>query len=90
MAHFGGDAGVLGRTVIVDDEPHTIVGVTTGWSLAWLLGRGMESLLFNVAAADGWSFVIAGAAAVAISVVATWIPARAALRASPLDSLREQ
>ena len=28
MNRFGGDAGVLGRTVIIDDEPHTIVGVT--------------------------------------------------------------
>ena len=28
MNRFGGDAGVLGRTVIIDDQPHTIVGVT--------------------------------------------------------------
>jgi predicted permease len=25
---FGGDAGVLGRTIVVDDQPHTIIGVT--------------------------------------------------------------
>ena len=28
MNRFGGDTGVLGRTVIIDDQPHTIVGVT--------------------------------------------------------------
>ena len=28
MSRFGGDDGVLGRTVIIDDQPHTIVGVT--------------------------------------------------------------
>jgi putative ABC transport system permease protein len=28
MTRFGGDVRVLGRTIVVDDEPHTIVGVT--------------------------------------------------------------
>ena len=82
-------ASVL-RLLFATSLRHTIVGLTAGWALAWLLGRAMESLLFNVAAADGWSFAMAGAAAAAMSLVATWIPARNALRASPLDSLREQ
>ena len=24
---FGGDAGVIGRTVILDGQPHTVVGI---------------------------------------------------------------
>jgi putative ABC transport system permease protein len=89
LALGGPTASILGL-LFTTSLRHTMVGVTTGWVLAWILGRGMESLLFDVAAADAWSFAVAGAAAAAISLAATWIPARNALRASPLDSLREQ
>jgi putative ABC transport system permease protein len=66
-----------------------VVGVVLGALLALPATRVLGSLLFGVGSADPVSFVGAAAAMLAVSLVATWLPARRAARVSPVDALRQ-
>jgi ABC-type antimicrobial peptide transport system permease subunit len=61
------------------------LGVTFGLVAAFGATRLMSSLLFGVASHDPPTFATAGAALVAIALVAAWIPAR---RAATMDAVR--
>jgi hypothetical protein len=63
-------------------------GVLAGWIAAIVGGRWLQSLLFETSRAD--PLVLGGAAAVmlAVAIVATLLPARAASRANPAALLR--
>jgi ABC-type lipoprotein release transport system permease subunit len=63
-------------------------GVLAGWMAVIAGGRWLQSLLFDTSSAD--PIVLAGAAAVmlAVALVATLLPARAASRADPAALLR--
>ena len=55
---------------------------------AYAAARLVQSLLFSVSATDVWSFT-AGIALLAVTAIAACIiPARRALRLSPMDALR--
>jgi predicted permease len=82
-ARYDGDAGVLGRTIQLDGQPHTVVGVlqdgfeTLGRARAWVavtpnLGaflheRGVHGLTVFGLLRDGQSFETAGAEMAAIA-----------------------
>ena len=64
-------------------------GIAIGAAVALLFARAMEALLFGVTPSDPASFAIVSALVLAIALVATLIPAAAAIRRSPLSALRE-
>lgn len=76
---------VLRRNVML-----TLIGLGLGIVGAFAAGRFLQGLLFGVRPSDPW--VIFGAATVlaAVSLLASFIPARRATHVDPLISLREQ
>jgi putative ABC transport system permease protein len=63
-------------------------GVLIGLAAAFLLTRGMASLLFEVRASDPLSYAAVAALLLGVSLAATLIPALRASRVSPLVALR--
>jgi predicted permease len=65
-------------------------GVALGLAGAFGLTRVMGSLLYEVSATDPATFVLAPVVLLAVSGLATWLPARRAARVDPIESLREE
>jgi predicted permease len=70
--------------------------VLTGWGIgigilgAWGLSRALSSLLYGVSATDPLTFGGTALLLCAISLLATWIPARRASRVNPVEALRAE
>jgi predicted permease len=64
-----------------------LVGAGIGLPLAFLAGRSMGSLLYNVQAADPWSFAIGAVLLVGVAAVAAYLPAHRASRIEPMVAL---
>ena len=65
-------------------------GIVTGLIAAFLLTRLMQSLLYQVRPSDPTTFVVVAAALVAVSLLASALPAYRATRVSPLVALRTE
>jgi putative ABC transport system permease protein len=68
----------------------TLAGVTVGLIAAWASTRLMASLLFQISANDPTTFVSVTLVLTAVSMVATYLPARKAARIDPSQALREE
>ena len=64
------------------------IGVAVGVGGAWLLTRSMQSVLYDIRASDPVTFVQVVLALLGAALVASWLPARRALRIDPVNSLR--
>jgi predicted permease len=60
------------------------IGILGALGLTWL----MRSLLFHVSAADPLTFVLVAVTLIAVSLVASYLPARRAARVDPMIALR--
>jgi len=67
-----------------------LVGLTLGTVAALMLGRLLESLLFDVRATDPLALTAAAALFAAIALLATLIPARRASRVDVMEALRQE
>jgi len=65
------------------------IGVLLGLPLAWMAGRALTSLLYQVTPGDPWAFGGAVLFLAAVAVGAAWWPARRAARVDPMAALRE-
>ena len=80
----------IGRQFLTLGLQLVAAGIFLGVGGAWLAGRAMQGVLFNVPA---WNpAILAGTVAVmaAISLVACWLPARRASRVDPMVALRSE
>jgi putative ABC transport system permease protein len=78
------------RSMIVRDGARlAAIGIGAGLVAAIGATRSLESLLFGVSAREPLVFAAAAAVLGCIAVVASWIPARAATRADPLQVVRD-
>ncbi len=75
---------VLGETLRL-----WLVSVPIGAATAYLLSRFVASLLYGVSPADAVSYVGVAVFLIAITLAASYLPARRAARTDPLQSLRE-
>ncbi|MGE5815541.1 MAG: FtsX-like permease family protein, partial [Acidobacteriota bacterium] len=78
------------RLVLLQGVGLVVVGVLVGLALAALLAQSIRGLLVGVQPTDPLTFVITAAVLVAIAVLASYIPARRAMRIDPLVALRYQ
>ena len=76
---------VVGRGILVG-----IAGVALGIPGALGMGKAMHSMLFGVTAADPVVLLCAPALLIAISAVASYVPARKAMRVDPVIALRSE
>ena len=68
----------------------SVLGIATGMAIAAGLGRTLTALLFGIAPTDPVSFGLAGALLLAVSGVASFVPARRATRIDPIQALRAE
>jgi len=66
------------------------VGIAVGLVLAALAGLALSRLLYQVSPLDPVVFVVAPATLGAAAVVASWLPARRAMRVTPVIALRTE
>jgi putative ABC transport system permease protein len=66
----------------------TATGVGLGLAGAFFLARGMSSLLFGVTAGDPLTFVSVSVLLSLIAILASYLPARRAMRVDPMETLR--
>jgi putative ABC transport system permease protein len=86
---LGADAGRVRNLVVGRGLLLAIVGILVGAFGAWLLGGVVRALLNDVKPTDPYVFVATAAAVLAVAVLASYLPARAASRVDPMVVLRE-
>jgi len=67
-----------------------LIGTTIGLVAAFGLTRLMDSLLFGVKAADPVTFLLVPALFAGIAILASYLPARRAVRVDAMEALREE
>lgn len=66
----------------------TLIGGAAGWIVSLLIARSFRSLLFHVGPYDPTSFLAVALLLVLVSLLATLIPTRSAVKTDPLEALR--
>lgn len=74
---------IIGRGAIL-----TVTGVVVGLAASFALTRLMSSLLFDVSTTDPLVFISISVILIAVSLLASYIPARRAMKVDPIESLR--
>jgi len=78
------------RLVVVDGVRLALLGLAIGLALAFVLGRSLTSLLFQTTPADPLVLAAVAGTLLAVTLVASYLPARAALRLDPIRVLRAE
>jgi len=65
-------------------------GTMLGVMGAWLAGRAMQSILFDVPALHVTTLAVTVVVMSAVSLIACWLPARRAARVDPMEALRHE
>ena len=76
------------RLMIGQHLKPALIGVAIGVAGALVVSRWLQSFVYGVGVTDPLTFVLMGAALVAVSAAACWIPARRATRVDPVVALR--
>jgi ABC-type antimicrobial peptide transport system permease subunit len=66
------------------------MGLAGGIAVAWLLSRLLAAVWYGVRAADALTWVSVVAVVAATAAASAWLPARRAMRVSPVSLLREE
>jgi putative ABC transport system permease protein len=74
---------VLGKGALL-----TAVGMGTGLPIAFVLANALSSLLFGVKVADPIAFIVIPLVLAAVATLASYLPARRAVRVDPITALR--
>jgi ABC-type antimicrobial peptide transport system permease subunit len=76
---------VLGRALRL-----TFMGIAFGLAMAFFLTRFISNLLFNVPRTDPATFIVVSLCLGGIALLASYIPARRAMRVDPVVALRHE
>jgi predicted permease len=85
---LGADAASVRRLVVGDGLRLTTAGVVLGVVAAAASTRVLAHLLYGVSPVDPGSFIVIVMLVIAIAFVASWVPARRAVRVDPMEALR--
>jgi len=86
---LGAPAGSVRTLIVRDGGRLAAVGIVLGCAGAYAATRALRSLLFEVSATEPLVFVSAAAVLGLVAMAASWIPARAATKADPLQAVRD-
>jgi predicted permease len=87
---LGADGARIARMIAREFAGIVAAGLVTGAIAALLLTRVLSSMLFGVSATDAATFVMVPLALALVSALATYLPARRAMRVDPLSAIRTE
>ena len=87
---LGARPGELLRMLLASGVKLTAAGLGVGLAGAFAAGRGMTSMLFGVTPHDPWTFASIAVLIASVAGLATYFPARRAMRIEPVRALREE
>jgi predicted permease len=87
---LGADRGTVLRLVMREAMTLVVVGALVGLPLAYLAGRGLSGVLYNVIPLDPAAYGVAAGLLFAVAALAAWLPARRASRIDPMRALRAE
>ena len=76
--------------IIGDGMKLAVVGIVIGVAVAFVLAKVMSSLLFGIGQTDAVTFATISIGALAVALLACYIPARRATKVDPLVALRNE
>jgi putative ABC transport system permease protein len=85
---LGASHGQILRLVVVRGLATSLIGAAIGLAAAFQLTRALSAVLYGVTATDPLVFAGVPLLLVAVSAVASYLPARKAMRIDPLIALR--
>jgi putative ABC transport system permease protein len=68
----------------------TIIGLASGFAAALAAGRALNALLFEVSALDPTTYATGLAVMLIVALLASYLPARRAMRTDPVLALRQE
>jgi putative ABC transport system permease protein len=86
---LGAPAASVRALIVRDGGRLAALGIVIGCVGAYAATRVLRSLLFEVSATEPLVFVSAASVLGLVAMAASWIPARAATRANPLEAVRD-
>jgi putative ABC transport system permease protein len=89
LALGAGGSDVL-RLVVGQGMRLVLIGLAAGLLGAWVLSRSLASQLFGITAQDPVTYLTVALLLGSVALVATWLPARRAIRVDPMISLRSE
>jgi putative ABC transport system permease protein len=85
---LGATAASILRLVLGQALRLVAFGVAAGLIAAAALTRLIERLLYQIEPLDPWTFTVTALVLLAVATLASYIPARRAMRMAPIDALR--
>jgi predicted permease len=85
---LGANPGAIIKRVVLLGLRTTAIGIVIGFALALAAGQALSSSLFEVKPADPGVYALAGGLFYVVALWASYIPARWAARANPMEALR--
>lgn len=85
---LGATRGEIARLVISRGAALALTGIAIGIAAAYAASRVLSSLLFNVSATDPIVYASVPVVLVVIALLASWLPARKAMKIEPSVALR--
>jgi predicted permease len=87
---LGAQRGQVLRVILGEGISATSIGIAVGVAAALALTRTIQSLLFGVTATDPLTFAMVVMVLAAVATVASYLPARRATNADPMEALRQE
>jgi len=87
---LGAQPGTVERLVLRQGMILTLIAVSLGWPIAWLLSKLASSFLYGIQPHDALTFALVPPFLTAIALAACWVPARRAASIDPMKALRTE
>jgi putative ABC transport system permease protein len=85
---LGAQPGDILHLVMAQTEKLALLGIAVGLAAAFELTRFLSGLLYGVSPADAWTYVTVALLLLGVALVASYFPARRAMRVDPMVALR--
>jgi ABC-type antimicrobial peptide transport system permease subunit len=85
---LGATRGDILRLVVGQGMTFALAGIGVGLAVTVALARFLTSLLYGISATDPWTFAAVALGLAMIAAIASYLPARRAMKIDPTDALK--